>query len=215
MPCSHKFQNDLYLQGLDYEPTTLIVGTFNPAWIEDNEAQWFYGRTNADGGNNFWEVLPKLYNEPNLRAATPTEWKEFCRKYLIAITDLFETIDDANMEDQQHVEWLSDYSDKNIATKFVEHVPVHIPEILQWHPSILNVYFTRGVAETFWRRKWQPVKSYCQQNRIRCRTLITPSHYAWYQQARHNNQNQNNKLNLPDYILMRWREVWHPLNEGN
>lgn len=66
MPCQHKFLNDLdlsYVRELGYTPTTLIVGTFNPAWPE-HPAPWFYGRTHDAHGNpsnRFWHVLPELY----------------------------------------------------------------------------------------------------------------------------------------------------------
>lgn len=51
MPCNHKFQEDLNLERLDFKPTTLIVGTFNPEWPDGNQAQWFYGRTHDQNGN--------------------------------------------------------------------------------------------------------------------------------------------------------------------
>jgi len=41
MPCFHKFLNYLNLETLDFEPTTLIVGTFNPEWPIGNNAMWF------------------------------------------------------------------------------------------------------------------------------------------------------------------------------
>ena len=41
MPCNHKFIEDLNLENLDFQPTTLIVGTFNPSWPENNQAQCF------------------------------------------------------------------------------------------------------------------------------------------------------------------------------
>ena len=63
MACNHKFQNELSLQGLDYVPTTLIVGTFNPEWPEGNNARWFYGRTD---NNYFWDLLPKMFGDEGL-----------------------------------------------------------------------------------------------------------------------------------------------------
>jgi len=45
MACNHKFIEYLNLENLDFEPTTLIVGTFNPEWPAGNQAEWFYGRT--------------------------------------------------------------------------------------------------------------------------------------------------------------------------
>ena len=45
--CPHKFHKDLQLDYVDWEVNTLFFGTFNPGCCkeEDNEANWFYGRT--------------------------------------------------------------------------------------------------------------------------------------------------------------------------
>ncbi|MBD0333667.1 MAG: hypothetical protein ICV66_13555, partial [Chitinophagaceae bacterium] len=91
MACLHKFHLYLNLERLDFEPTTLIVGTFNPSWPATNTAEWFYGRTHDKQGtqnNNFWDVLPRLYGGDSLINKTPTEWKTFCHNKQIAITDI-------------------------------------------------------------------------------------------------------------------------------
>ena len=92
MPCHHKFQNHLDITNIDFEPTTLIVGTFNPSWPATNNSEWFYGRT---AKNYFWDVLPRLYGEESLINAGAKEWTQFCRDKHIAITDLISSIDDA------------------------------------------------------------------------------------------------------------------------
>jgi hypothetical protein len=79
MPCPHKFQKCLNLDKLDFAPETLIVGTFNPAWPEDNYAEWFYGRT---GNNYFWDVLAEssislIMNLYEPRGLTHVDWKTF------------------------------------------------------------------------------------------------------------------------------------------
>ena len=206
MSCPHKFQQYLSLERLDFEPTTLMVGTFNPAWPDGNQAEWFYGRTSK---NYFWDVLPRLYGKSTLINSTHTEWKEFCNQNQIAITDLISCINDAEAGNPDHIRWLSNFSDKNIATKFNDHAFVAIDAILEQHPTIRNVYFTRGLSEGFWKKQWFPVQAYCAANNIRCTTLVTPSGYAYYQQGRWNKKNPNNKLELGDYILMRWQQVWH------
>ncbi len=74
MSCNHKFIRDLELERIDFEPTTLIVGTFNPEWPANNTVEWFYGQThdaNSNRSNNFWDILPKIYGEPSLIDATP------------------------------------------------------------------------------------------------------------------------------------------------
>ncbi len=214
MACLHKFHNELYLEGLDYEPTTLIVGTFNPIWPVENAAEWFYGRTHDQHGNqnnNFWEVLPRLYGEESLINGTPAEWKSFCKRNLIAITDLIYCIEDAEEDNPDHVEYLRSYSDKNIASKFAQHVCVNCVQLIDKYPSIQNIYLTRSTDESFWKRLWRPVVQLAIARGITEKKLMTPSGYAYYQQGTYNKANPNNQLNLPDYILMRWEQVWHPI----
>jgi len=207
MACIHKFYDYLHLDYLNFTPTTLIVGTFNPTWPENNYAHWFYGRTD---NNNFWNVLPRIYNEPSLTNANHLHWKQFCQRNLIAITDLISCIGDAN-RCSQHDEWLRNYSDKKIAEKFHNYIFVNIVELLETHPTVSNVYLTRGMDDTFWRKAWHPIKNFCEKNGKTCKELLTPSGYAFYQQGKYNKQNPNNQLTLPDFILMRWREKWHQL----
>lgn len=213
MACLHKFHNELYLEGLDYNPTTLIVGTFNPAWPDGNVAEWFYGRTHDEFGNqnnNFWDVLPRLYGEASLINSEPNEWKTFCRNHSIAITDLIYSIDDADENNVEHTNLLSTYSDKSIAENFTEHTFVNLIQILENNPAITNIYLTRGIGETFWRMLWNPVRAYANQhNKNQCQ-LLTPSGYAFYQQGRYNNRNPDNQIeNLADYILFDWQQKWH------
>ncbi len=205
MPCNHKFQEYLNLQKLDFEPTTLIVGTFNPA-IEGNEAEWFYGRT---ANNYFWEVLPKLYNEQSLIGASPKEWKQFCNRNRIAITDLITSIDDADMNNPLHLLHLKNYSDTKIAKEFKKHTLVKIEELLQNNSSIRAVYLTRGTSGSFWKKLWKPIAEYATKHTIKATTLLTPSGYAFYQLGKYNKQNPLNPLKLEDYILWEWKNKWH------
>lgn len=84
MACNHKFIDYLNLDRIDFEPNVLMIGTFNPEWPEDNYAEWFYGRTN---NNYFWETLPRIFQESSLRNENHLEWKNFCFRNQIAITD--------------------------------------------------------------------------------------------------------------------------------
>ena len=85
MSFKHKFQNELNLEFVDYEPATLIVGTFIPELAAGEGVPWFYGRTEH---NCFWSVLPRLYGEASLINASPADWRLFCRRNKIAITDI-------------------------------------------------------------------------------------------------------------------------------
>ena len=207
MPCDHKFKNYLELTKLDFEPTTLIVGTFNPAWPDTNTAEWFYGRT---ASNYFWDVLPRLYGESSLINATPGEWKQFCHNKQIAITDLISCIDDADATNTKHARILGGFSDDGIEYNFEDLNFVNVVQILQQRPSIRNVYFTRGITEAFWRHLWNPMMRYCNLHHLHERKLLTPSNEAQYQHDAHNELNPGDQIaKLEDYILMKWQQEWH------
>ena len=208
MPCNHKFIEDLNLENSDFQPTTLIVGTFNPAWQENNQADWFYGRTQ---NNYFWDVLPGLYGERSHLNANPAEWRKFCSRHKIALTDLVSRIEDANSP--EHDQEMGGYSDSIIAENFNQHIFVDIVSLLKNYPSIKKVYFTRGAAPTFWARLWRPVRSYCTRYELHEDTLLTPSGYAFYQHGKYNNANPQQPIsNLADFILRSWQQRWHQID---
>lgn len=212
MPCNHKFIEYLNLENLDFKPTTLIVGTFNPEWPAGNQAEWFYGRTHNQHGqvnNNFWDVLPRLYGEESLINSTHLEWKTFCKKHKIALTDLITSIDDADEQNPIHQNRLGGYADNVIVNNFNEHTFTNIVGLLQNNPTIENVYLTRGTGETLWRTRWSFIRLFCVQNNKHIKTLMTPSRNAFRQQGKYNNLNPDEPLNLADFILMRWRNEWH------
>jgi hypothetical protein len=213
MPCVHRFSEYLNLERLDFAPTTLIVGTFNPSWPNGNNARWFYGRTHDTSGNknnNFWEVLPRLYQQETLINANPNDWKLFCKEKRIAITDLIWTINDAKEDCIEHNNILRKYSDNDIAIKFNHHITNDIVSLLRTHNTIKNIYLTRGIGVTFWRRLWRPVMQYANQNDIYEARLLTPSTYAFYQQGRYNRNNPENRTDeLADFIFEAWKDVWH------
>ena len=206
MSCAHKFLGYLDLERLDFEPTTLVVGTFIPAWPAD-QAAWFYGRT---AHNYFWDVLPRLYGAESLIGASANEWKQFCHDRRVAITDLFKSIDDADPDSLEHRKKLASFSDNSIIHNFEDLNYVNIIQLLRLHPTIKNVYLTRGVTEAFWRHLWNPVTHYCNHNNIRERKLLTPSRDAAYHHEAYNSQNPGNQIPLlQDYLLMRWQQEWH------
>lgn len=213
MPCNHKFQEDLNLERINFEPTTLIIGTFNPEWPEENNAEWFYGRTHDEHGNQnnyFWDVLPRVYEEPSLINATPAEWKQFCERRQIAITDLITCIEDAVEGDDDNL--LRGYADRVIAENFQRHIITDVINILDNHPTIAYVYITNGVNGAFWNRIWRPISQYCLRNDKYCKKLLTPSRNARFSMFSHNRRHPDNlytMANLNDYILMKWKEEWH------
>ena len=213
MPCNHKFKNDLSLDRLDFVPTTLIVGTFNPEWPANNTSEWFYGRTrdaNGNRSNNLWDVLPRIYDEPGLIDASPREWKQFCHRKQIAFTDIISAIDDADANNPEHIKVLTGYDDKAIAWNFDDFAFVNIVQLLRHHPTMKNVYLTRGITEAFWRHLWNPVMQYCNLNGLHERRLLSPSGNSLYQHELHSHENPDDMIPLlEDYILMRWKQEWH------
>jgi hypothetical protein len=202
VPCPHKFRRDLTLDNLDFAPSTLIIGTFNPAWESlCNTATWFYGRTH---NNYFWEVLPRLFGEASLRQATSKDWKAFCRNHRIALTDLIENLDDADPNNPHHVEILKCYRDDQIVRHFRQIHWVDISRILTNNPGIRQVYFTRS-SQDAWRKRWEMIEDDCRTRSIHAQTLLTPSGSARFQMPKNYTQS------LGDFILAQWRGRWHAL----
>lgn len=207
MPCNHKFCKHLLLQGLDFEPETLIVGSFNPEWPENNTAQWFYGRTE---NTYLWDVLPRIYGEPSLMDSPVADWQDFCKRNKVAFTDLISAIDDADRTQKNHERMMGGFNDNALVYNFDDFVFTNIVGVLKKHPSIKNIYLTRGVTEAFWRHLWNPVAHYCSVNNLRERKILAPDDSVAYH---HNAWNQEHPAEaitlLQDYILMRWRQDWH------
>jgi hypothetical protein len=207
MACEHKFIDYLTLERLDFEPTTLIVGTFNPAWPKENQAKWFYGRTR---NNYFWDILPSLYNVESLRKeAQPTDWKQFCRNNKIAITDLITSIDDAEIGNPQHVKYLEGYKDSAIAQQFKDLKPTDIVALLQKYPTIQYVYLTRQSGISYFDGLWQPIEEYCCQSALTTKTLLTPSGNARFQMGDYKKDNPSIKFPLRNFIFDAWKKEWH------
>jgi len=200
MPCDHKFIDYLKLERLDFKPTTLIIGTFNPSWPASNNASWFYGRV---GNNYFWDILPRMFGKAGLRGKGKTDWIEFCKINLIAITDLIISIQDADILDTKHTQILGKYLDSDIEKKFKTHVPNKIVDLLIAHPTIKCVYLTTTVSKGLWCDLWQPVVDYCDLNKKKCLQLMTPSKGARFFMTKGSGQK------MPDFIYDDWKLKWH------
>jgi hypothetical protein len=207
MPCKHKFYNELELTHPDYRPETLIVGTFSPEWPADNTAAWFYGRTEE---SLLWDVLPRVYGFPSLLSADVNEWRQFCKEHKIAFTDLIGEIEDADPASKKHQKMLGGFSDKAIMHNFDDFDFINIVALLKRNPTIKNVYLTRGITEAFWRHLWSPVMRYCNEHGLHERILLTPDESATYQYETYTMANPDIAMPvLSDYLVMRWKEVWH------
>lgn len=207
MPCNHKFQEFLNLERLDFDPTVLIVGTFNPAWPINNNAEWFYGRVR---NNYLWDVLPRLlHNDLNLRKLTPVEWKEFCSENRVALTDLISSIDDADIENSEHQEILSTYLDTSIADYFSKFTFTKINSLLAKHSSIKNIYLTRQKGVPLFDSQWKLVEEYGRQNGLHVKNLLTPSASARFQIQEYKQANPADRTPLRNFIYESWKKEWH------
>lgn len=207
MACNHKFIQHLNLENLDFEPETLIIGTYNPEWPEDNYAEWFYGRTN---NNYFWDTLPKMFEEKSLREnATSNDWKNFCSRNKVALTDLITSIGDAEKNNTDHFEIISKFKDHEFASTFASFKMTDIVQILEKRPSIKKVYFTRNQGVDLFDHEINKVKEYCQKNNIRFSYLLTPSKNARFQMKGYQPSNPNLERNLSNFIYEKWLENWN------
>lgn len=210
MPCNHKFIDYLNLDRIDFIPTTLIIGTFNPYWPVGNNAEWFYGRTSR---NYFWDMLPRLYNSDlNLRKQTPIQWKQFCSSNQIALTDIVSKINDAEEENDEHQEVLRTYLDTSIADYFNEFQFTDLVQLIINKPTIQNVYLTRQSGVELFDSRWTLLEQYALANperNLRLRKLITPSASARFQIKDYKLANPNDKTPLRNFIFKSWQEQWH------
>jgi hypothetical protein len=196
MACHHKFIDDLTLKKIDFIPTKLFIGTFNPGWdCLDNKAEWFYGRTQ---NNYFWDLFPRLFQHEPLRSMNCVEWKIFCSLKNVALTDLITTIDDADDRLENHRECLKTYDDTKIA-KFKEFTFTDIVRILKDNHKIKEVYLTRqSDSGKFWDKAWSPISSHCTENKIKCKMLRSPSKSSRFSMTK------GSGLKLPEFIYDDW-----------
>jgi hypothetical protein len=222
MSCPHKFQEYLNLKkgylnadlnNLDFDPVTLIVGTFNPAWPDSNNAQWFYGRTR---NNYFWDVVPRLFGDiRNLRKGTnrnPETWKRFCHDHQIALTDIIYSIYDANPLNDEHKIILRSYLDSSIVDYFESFSFVDLCDILDEFQSIKNIYLTRQAGIPLFDQRWDLVEQYAVLNpgrNLHVRKLLTPSASARFQIQDYRARHPQNPTPLRNFIFEQWGENWH------
>lgn len=160
MPCNHRFSNDLQLQYVDWKPKTLFIGTFNPEWneCENNNAQWFYGRTQR---NEFWCILPTTFGQPSILNGNRLAWINFCRQNQIAITDILSSID-ADENNPADLNAICKFKDEDIAN--FEVTINSIPTILDNFPTIKQICITRKTVPEFWEDCFMDTIKYIQDN---------------------------------------------------
>lgn len=205
MPCNHKFIQYLNLDKIDFEPETLIIGTFNPEWLDDNYAEWFYGRTR---NNYFWDVLPRMFGEKSLRRSDVETWKQFCSEYKIGITDLITSINDADRDNPEHFEMISNYHDNAIAEHFEDFQITNIKELLENYPTIKKVFFTRNQGIDLFDNPLNHTIKFCEKNEIYFSHLLTPSASARFQMRGWEPRKPNFERTLSNFIYESWLDNW-------
>lgn len=206
MACNHKFIKYLKAEKIDFEPRFLIIGTFNPEWPEDNYAEWFYGRTN---NNYFWETLPRMFQEESLRINfNHSDWKIFCSRNQVALTDLITSIKDAKQDNPNHFEIISKFRDAEFADTFEDFEMTNILEILENNPKIEKVFFTRNQGVDLFDNEINIINDYCINHNILFSYLLTPSKNARFQMGGYEPRNPNLVRNLSNFIYEKWLENW-------
>lgn len=202
--CLHKFYNDLKLEYVNWEVRTLFIGTFNPICCPNNQAEWFYGRTI---NNMFWDTIGLFYenNDQLGQNGDPFEWKEFCKRNKLAVTDLIFSIEMFDFKDQTELDNLCDFSDKKLEnylhnghfqSNFVEVLIENSPKL----KSLKCVYLTRSTVNYPWNLLWNPISHACQERGINYSKLLTPGGYNYFQ------FNQNDFPRTPQNLLHLWQE---------
>ncbi|MDG1277004.1 MAG: hypothetical protein P8O16_06960 [Algoriphagus sp.] len=196
MPCDHRFINDLQLQYVDWEVRTLFIGTFNPAWIfPNNNAEWFYGRT---ARNDFWGILPTIHTGHSLIPGTPEDWKNFCRDNHIGITDIINSLNDADENNPLHVEMIQNFADDQLTEFGIE--LTDIPALLEEHQSIQQICLTRKTLPNPWNILFQPTFEWVAnhpERDIQIKKLRSPSRGA----------RKGVVGNFTDFIVNHWQDA--------
>ena len=216
MPCKHKFFNDLNLSYIkDYDPETLIIGTFNPGWKNiNNDAAWFYGRKE----NNFWDVLPLVYGEEhglrNLQLDDECKkkvWQDFCKKHKIAITDFVECIRDADENNTKDQESLGKFKDEKLMKFKLDFTD--ISSILNDNPKIKNAYFTRKSFNKInkIKKEWDSLEK--EYKSLKFELLLTPSNNAANSFKKELELIKN--AVLPRFISTEWNKNWHNIKNNS
>ena len=182
--CSHKFfghhshlDGDLGLMP-NWAYNCLIIGTFNPEnlWVPDNHATYFYGRSRY-----FWRILPKFTLFDGL--ILDDELKiEFLQNNKIGLTDLLKSVEDADINNPNHVNLISSYLDRDLENFHNLTWNTHSILYALEHSKVSHVYFTKiGVQnllnppEDSFEGQMRLIEQYCVANNIYCNRLFTPS----------------------------------------
>lgn len=181
MPCRHRFYDILDPEREDIK--FLFIGTFNPVWDADNgnNADYFYGRST----NLFWCICPHAFNDNCLIDKGPEEWKAFCKKHGIALTDVVREVTDAYENNPEHKKLITSFSDGNLDKKNevgyifeLKFNTTRIKDLIEKNKeSLKGVFLTRSSSNGIPRiwKEWKQIIEKCKELGIYSEALPTPS----------------------------------------
>jgi hypothetical protein len=200
--CLHKFDEDLQLDYVTWEVNTLFIGTFNPGCCkEGNSAEWFYGRIKR---NMFWNTLGHIYEQNPLLGTegNPADWKAFCKRNKIAVTDLIKSVNKVVTDDLIQA-LCNNFSDSKLEPLILQDnvIPARISNLIEQSPKLQSlkcVYFTRATTNKAWNILWVPIANVCKQRKIHKVKLVTPGGFNYFKFSK-------NFLKTPANLAELWR----------
>jgi G:T/U-mismatch repair DNA glycosylase len=150
---------------INLDTEILIIGTFNPN-TEKNPADFFYGRNR----NYLWRLLPKAFNEQDLKEKSKQEKLDFIKK---AKVDFIDIISEVNIDEEEATNYADNYLDNKVS-KWRD----VIEEITQLN-NLKKVCFTRKSFADIPNMKLQieQIQSYCNSKNIVFQYLTTPARF--------------------------------------
>ncbi|WP_458625992.1 hypothetical protein [Winogradskyella sp. PC D3.3] len=183
--CWHKFNKNLNLDYVSWEVNTLFIGTFNPGCCnEENSAEWFYGRTER---NMFWNTLGYIYEQNPLLGTegNPDDWKSFCERNKLAVTDLLKRVNKVVAKDLKET-LCKNFSDSKLEPFILQDnvLPTEISNLIEQSSNLQNlkcVYLTRATTNRAWNILWKPIADVCRKRKIHVAKLTTPGGFNYFQ----------------------------------
>ncbi|WP_295712876.1 hypothetical protein [Mucilaginibacter sp.] len=198
-----------------WEADTLIIGTFNPCndWVINNQANYFYGRSQY-----FWKAIPQFACYDEIDNLDVVAQFDFLKKNRIALTDLLISINDVDVENEDHRNWIGSYLDNEL-NNFPD-ITWNTSNIIEYiiRNKIKAVYFTRLGNNAPFGEQITIIENYCNVNGLINFRLHTPTGlglgagaprrnkliHRWYEQG----GNQFPFL-CPDFDINDPEFVWH------
>jgi hypothetical protein len=180
MPCNHRFLNlhreDEFALFPDWEIDYLIIGTFNPKWDNpnNNNADYFYGRSRY-----FWKVISIFFRGVEFVPETMKAKVEFCRKYRIGFTDLFENIITAKEESDIDKNRIFSFKDTDLESFGLSNISKNTQKIKEYlrDRKSMKVLFTllSGNSSSIISKEITEIEAYAKQLKIETARLHSPT----------------------------------------